>query len=48
MIYCSFCGKSKDKVLKMIAGPSVFICNESVCLCQDILHHEGVDYKNDE
>ena len=47
MIYCSFCGKSKDKVLKMIAGPSVTICNECVGLCQDILHDEGVDYKRD-
>lgn len=48
MIYCSFCGKGKGEVLKMIAGPSVFICNECIGLCQDILHDEGIDHKRDE
>ena len=32
-LYCSFCGKSDDAVCKMVAGPSVFICNECVHLC---------------
>ena len=38
---CSFCGKSKDEVKKLIAGPSVYICNECVDLCQDILAKES-------
>jgi len=37
---CSFCGKSQDQVKKMIAGPNVFICNECVELCMDILEEE--------
>ncbi|HJN37249.1 MAG TPA: ATP-dependent Clp protease ATP-binding subunit ClpX [Gammaproteobacteria bacterium] len=37
---CSFCGKSQDEVKKLIAGPSVYICNECVDLCQDILVKE--------
>jgi hypothetical protein len=36
-LYCSFCGKSQHDVAKLIAGPSVFICNECVGLCTDIL-----------
>ena len=35
-LYCSFCGKSQDEVRKLIAGPTVFICNECVDLCADI------------
>ncbi len=46
--YCSFCGKSKNEVFKMIAGPSVFICNECIALCQDILYEEIANSKNDE
>jgi len=34
---CSFCGKDKSAVLKLIAGPGVYICNECVALCNDIL-----------
>jgi len=39
-LYCSFCGKSQHEVLKLIAGPSVFICNECVDLCNDIIREE--------
>jgi hypothetical protein len=42
-IRCSFCGKSKDEVAKLIAGPGVYICNECVALCDDILVEEGGD-----
>ncbi|MBS1242163.1 MAG: ATP-dependent Clp protease ATP-binding subunit clpX, partial [Gemmatimonadetes bacterium] len=34
---CSFCGKSKDSVRKFISGPSVYICNECITLCNEIL-----------
>jgi len=34
---CSFCGKSKDRVEKLIAGPGVFICDECVAICSDIV-----------
>lgn len=36
-LYCSFCGKEHAEVQKLIAGPTVFICNECVDLCQDIV-----------
>ncbi len=36
LLYCSFCGKSQHEVKKLIAGPSVFICDECVDLCNDI------------
>src|SRR5262245_47437134 len=36
-LYCSFCGKSQHEVRKLIAGPSVFICDECVELCMDII-----------
>jgi hypothetical protein len=36
-LYCSFCGKSQHEVRKLIAGPTVFICNECVELCMDII-----------
>src|SRR3981081_2593282 len=39
-LYCSFCGKSQHEVRKLIAGPTVFICNECVELCTDIVHEE--------
>ena len=39
-LYCSFCGKSQHKVAKLIAGPSVFICDECVGICHDILSEE--------
>jgi len=38
--YCSFCGKSQNEVRKLIAGPSVFVCNECVVLCNDIIKEE--------
>ena len=37
ILHCSFCGKSQDDVKKLIAGPSVYICNECVSLCNDVL-----------
>ena len=37
LLYCSFCGKSQQEVRKLIAGPSVFICDECVDLCNDII-----------
>jgi ATP-dependent Clp protease ATP-binding subunit ClpX len=37
---CSFCGKSKDAVVKLISGPSVYICNECVELCNKLLAEE--------
>src|SRR5215469_10208758 len=37
---CSFCGKSQHEVRKLIAGPTVFICDECVELCKDIVHEE--------
>ena len=37
---CSFCGKAQDEVKKLIAGPHVYICNECIRLCQDILKDE--------
>jgi len=40
ILYCSFCGKSQHEVRKLIAGPSVFICNECVELCNDIIREE--------
>lgn len=40
MLYCSFCGKSQHEVKKLIAGPSVFICDECVDLCIDIIREE--------
>lgn len=39
-ITCSFCGKSQDEVMKIVAGPGVFICNECVDLCKDIMDEE--------
>lgn len=39
-LYCSFCGKNQDEVKKLIAGPSVFICDECVDLCNDIIREE--------
>lgn len=40
VLYCSFCGKSQNEVRKLIAGPSVFICDECVDLCNDIIREE--------
>ena len=41
LLYCSFCGKSQDEVTKLIAGPSVFVCNECVEMCNEIIREEG-------
>ncbi|MGI9311817.1 MAG: ATP-dependent Clp protease ATP-binding subunit ClpX [bacterium] len=41
LLYCSFCGKSQHEVRKLIAGPSVFICDECVDLCNDIIREES-------
>ena len=43
LLYCSFCGKSQHEVRKLIAGPSVFICDECVELCNDIIREEIKD-----
>ena len=43
ILYCSFCGKSQNDVRKLIAGPSVFICDECVDLCNDIIREEILD-----
>lgn len=43
ILYCSFCGKSQHEVKKLIAGPSVFVCDECVELCNDIIREEADD-----
>jgi ClpX C4-type zinc finger len=40
---CSFCGKHQDQVQRLIAGPGVFICDECIQLCNEILAHERPD-----
>lgn len=40
LLYCSFCGKSQHEVRKLIAGPSVFVCDECITLCNDIMREE--------
>lgn len=39
-LYCNFCGKSQHEVRKLIAGPLVFICDECVVVCSDIIHED--------
>jgi ATP-dependent Clp protease ATP-binding subunit ClpX len=48
ILYCSFCGKSQHEVRKLIAGPSVFICDECIELCNDIIREEiqGAEVKS--
>lgn len=48
LFYCSFCGKSQREVRKLIAGPSVFICDECVELCNDIIREEVLNAKEGE
>ena len=50
ILYCSFCGKSQHEVRKLIAGPTVFICDECVELCMDIIKEETKSslFKNEE
>src|SRR2546430_3603658 len=45
LLYCSFCGKSQHEVRKLIAGPSVFICDECIELCNDIIREETASDK---
>ena len=45
-LYCSFCGKSQHEVKKLIAGPTVFICDECVELCNDIIQEENKETKS--
>lgn len=40
LLACSFCGKPKTQVLKLIAGPGVYICDECTCLCVEIIGEE--------
>ncbi|PIE37053.1 MAG: ATP-dependent Clp protease ATP-binding subunit ClpX [Gammaproteobacteria bacterium] len=47
LLYCSFCGKSQHEVRKLIAGPSVFICDECVDLCNDIIREEISEVDDD-
>ncbi len=47
-LYCSFCGKNQQEVRKLIAGPSVFICNECVDLCNDIIREQLQDADEDD
>ncbi len=48
LLYCSFCGKSQHEVRKLIAGPSVFICDECVDLCNDIIREEVQENTSEE
>ena len=48
LLYCSFCGKSQHEVRKLIAGPSVFICDECVDLCNDIIREEVQEASGDD
>lgn len=46
VFHCSFCGKSQHEVRKLIAGPSVYVCDECVALCNDIINEEARDDKS--
>jgi len=41
-LHCSFCGRSQTEVAKLIAGPAVYICNECIARCVEILDEEGI------
>ena len=45
-VYCSFCGKSQHEVEKLIAGPTVFICDECTEICMDIIKESRMEKKN--
>jgi ATP-dependent Clp protease ATP-binding subunit ClpX len=47
-LFCTFCGKSQEEVQKLVAGPGVYICDECVELCNDILHEELAAFEGDE
>ena len=44
---CSFCGKPQDQVRRLVAGPNVYICDECIELCQDIIKEEFSDLPQD-
>ena len=46
LLYCSFCGKSQHEVRKLIAGPSVFVCDECVELCNEIIQEESEELED--
>lgn len=48
LLYCSFCGKSQNEVQKLIAGPSVYICDECVALCNDIIEETMYEKEKNE
>ncbi|MCG2634584.1 MAG: ATP-dependent Clp protease ATP-binding subunit ClpX [Gammaproteobacteria bacterium] len=48
LLYCSFCGKSQHEVRKLIAGPSVFVCDECVDLCNDIIRDEVLEKEQED
>ena len=48
LLYCSFCGKSQHEVRKLIAGPSVFVCDECVELCNEIIREEIDDSETED
>ena len=51
LLFCSFCGKNQNEVRKLIAGPSVYICNECIDLCNDIIKeeiNESIDQNDEE
>jgi ATP-dependent Clp protease ATP-binding subunit ClpX len=48
IMHCSFCGKSQHEVIKLIAGPSVYICNECIDLCGDIVKSELTESSSQE
>jgi len=41
MLFCSFCGKNQNEVLKLVAGPTAYICDECIELCRCIVEEEG-------
>lgn len=45
-LQCSFCGKTQNQVKRLVAGPNVYICDECVALCQEIIQEEGLDEFN--
>ena len=45
VLHCSFCGKSQDEVRKLIAGPTVYICDECIELCNEIIAEESEEEK---
>lgn len=48
LLFCTFCGKNQHEVGKLIAGPSVYICNDCIDLCNEIIQQEGLDLPDDD